>query len=169
MSAFWIGTWRCSSRGCSSPIWLRRPRSYFLAGQQSCPTACLHSRRRARHHSIRRARYRNGWSSRSVRCRYAPGQITLAPLVRASAALGEALAGDRPLGREDRTVLGTVSVIIAAVATFAWFPPDCGGVDGMGRGRVACCNDRNSRISSGPTRAGGGASGSAQTENRTRN
>ena len=55
--------------------------------------------------------------------RYAPGQITLAPLVRASAALGEALAGDRPLGREDRTVLGTVSVIIAAVATFAWFLP----------------------------------------------
>ncbi len=58
---------------------------------------------------------------------YAPGQITLAPLVRASAALGEALAGDRPLGREDRTVLGTVSVMIAAVATFAWFFPTAVG------------------------------------------
>ena len=52
-----------------------------------------------------------------------PGQITLAPFVRASAALGEALAGDRTLGREDRTVLGTVSVGIAAVAVFAWFFP----------------------------------------------
>lgn len=56
-----------------------------------------------------------------------PGQITLAPLVRASAALGEALAGDRPLGREDRTVLGTVSVMIAAVAIFAWFFPTAVG------------------------------------------
>jgi len=53
----------------------------------------------------------------------APGQITLAPLVRASVAFGEALAGDRTLGREDRTVLGTVSVMIAAVAVLAWFFP----------------------------------------------
>ena len=52
-----------------------------------------------------------------------PRQITLAPFVRASAALGEALAGDRTLGREDRTVLGTVSFAIAAVAVFAWFFP----------------------------------------------
>jgi cardiolipin synthase len=57
----------------------------------------------------------------------APGQITLAPLVRASAALGEALAGDRTLGREDRTVLGTVSVMIAAVAILAWFFPTAVG------------------------------------------
>ncbi|MGY8799227.1 MAG: phospholipase D-like domain-containing protein [Longimicrobiales bacterium] len=47
------------------------------------------------------------------------GQITMAPLVRASAALGEALAGDRTLGREDRTVLGTVSVFIIALAVLA--------------------------------------------------
>jgi uncharacterized membrane protein YdbT with pleckstrin-like domain len=38
-------------------------------------------------------------------------------------AFGEALAGDRTLGREDRTVLGTVSVMIAAVAVLAWFFP----------------------------------------------
>ena len=52
-----------------------------------------------------------------------PRQINLAPFVRASAALGEALAGDRTLGREDRTVLGTVSFAIATVAGFAWFFP----------------------------------------------
>jgi hypothetical protein len=52
-----------------------------------------------------------------------PGAITLAPFVRAGAAFGEALAGDRTLGREDRTVLGTVSVGIAAIAVFAWFFP----------------------------------------------
>ena len=58
---------------------------------------------------------------------YAPGQITLAPLVRAGAALGEALAGDRTLGREDRTVLGTVSVMIGALAMLAWFFPTAVG------------------------------------------
>ena len=52
-----------------------------------------------------------------------PRQINLAPFVRASAALGEALAGDRTLGREDRTVLGTVSFAIATVAGCAWFFP----------------------------------------------
>ncbi len=36
----------------------------------------------------------------------------MAPLVRAGSLLGGALAGNRPLGREDRTVLGTLSVAI---------------------------------------------------------
>jgi cardiolipin synthase A/B len=56
-----------------------------------------------------------------------PGQITMAPLVRASAALGEALAGDRTLGREDRTVLGTVSVLILALAVVAAALPEVVG------------------------------------------
>jgi cardiolipin synthase len=49
------------------------------------------------------------------------GHITMAPLVRARGALGDSLAGDRPLGREDRTVLGTVSALILSTAIIAWF------------------------------------------------
>jgi cardiolipin synthase A/B len=56
-----------------------------------------------------------------------PGRMTMAPLVRAGAALGDALAGDRTLGREDRTVLGTLSVGILAVAVLAAiFPTEVG-------------------------------------------
>ena len=47
----------------------------------------------------------------------------LADLVRAGSAFGEAIAGHRVLGREDRTVLGTVSVLVLLVATFAAFFP----------------------------------------------
>jgi cardiolipin synthase len=43
-------------------------------------------------------------------------RIGMAPLVRAGSALGGALAGNRPLGREDRTVLGTLSVGLLVVA-----------------------------------------------------
>ena len=47
----------------------------------------------------------------------------MAPLVRAGSALGGALAGNRPLGREDRTVLGTLSVGLLAVAGVMAFMP----------------------------------------------
>jgi len=47
----------------------------------------------------------------------------MAPLVRAGSAFGGALAGNRTLGREDRTVLGTVSVLILMVALVAAFFP----------------------------------------------
>ena len=47
----------------------------------------------------------------------------MAPLVRARGALGDSLAGDRPIGREDRTVLGTVSAIILSTAIIAAFFP----------------------------------------------
>ena len=50
-------------------------------------------------------------------------RITMAPLVRARGALGDSLAGDRPIGREDRTVLGTVSAIILSTAIIAAFFP----------------------------------------------
>jgi uncharacterized membrane protein HdeD (DUF308 family) len=36
---------------------------------------------------------------------------------------GDALAGNRPLGREDRTVLGTLSIGALAVGVFAAFVP----------------------------------------------
>lgn len=47
----------------------------------------------------------------------------LAHFVRAGASFGGALAGNRTLGREDRTILGTVSVMaIAAAAVVGFFP-----------------------------------------------
>ena len=52
----------------------------------------------------------------------------MAPLVRARGALGDSLAGDRPLGREDRTVLGTVSALILSTAIIAAFFPTFVGV-----------------------------------------
>ena len=55
-------------------------------------------------------------------------RVTMAPLVRARGALGDSLAGDRPLGREDRTVLGTVSALILSTAIIAAFFPTFVGV-----------------------------------------
>ena len=50
-------------------------------------------------------------------------QWRLAQLVRASASFGGALAGHRILGREDRTILGTVSVVsITAAFVVGFFP-----------------------------------------------
>jgi cardiolipin synthase len=47
----------------------------------------------------------------------------LADLMRAGSVFGSAIAGHRPLGREDRTLLGTASaMILAAAALFAIFP-----------------------------------------------
>lgn len=51
------------------------------------------------------------------------GRLTMAPLVRAGAALGESLAGDRMLGRESRTVLGTVAVLILMLGVVAGLFP----------------------------------------------
>jgi cardiolipin synthase len=48
-----------------------------------------------------------------------PGRVTLASVVRAGESLGEALAGNRTLGREDRTLLGTLSIAVLAVAVVA--------------------------------------------------
>jgi cardiolipin synthase len=44
-------------------------------------------------------------------------------LVRAGSSLGDAIAGHRTLGREDRTVLGTAALLIFAVGLFAAFFP----------------------------------------------
>jgi cardiolipin synthase len=51
----------------------------------------------------------------------------LADLVRTGRALGDALAGHRALGREDRTVLGTGAVLLLLLAFFAGFFPDVMG------------------------------------------
>ena len=50
-------------------------------------------------------------------------RVSLASVVRASETLGESLAGDRLLGREDRTVLGTMSIVILVIAVVAAFIP----------------------------------------------
>lgn len=52
-----------------------------------------------------------------------PAPWTVSDLVRAGSTLGDALAGHRTLGREDRTVLGTTAVLILAVAAVAGFFP----------------------------------------------
>ena len=53
----------------------------------------------------------------------APRRLTLASVVRAGEALGDALAGNRMLGREDRTVLGLLSVSVLLIAVLsALFP-----------------------------------------------
>jgi cardiolipin synthase len=53
----------------------------------------------------------------------APGRLSLASVVRAGEQLGDALAGNRSLGREDRTVLGLLSAAVLAVAVVsAIFP-----------------------------------------------
>ena len=52
-----------------------------------------------------------------------PAPSRLAALMRAGSVFGTAIAGHRPLGREDRTVLGTVSVTVLVLAVcFAIFP-----------------------------------------------
>jgi cardiolipin synthase len=51
------------------------------------------------------------------------GLVTLASLVRAREALGSALAGNRRLGREDRTMLGTLSFTILVFAVVAALVP----------------------------------------------
>lgn len=56
-------------------------------------------------------------------------RLRIAPFLRAGAALGDALAGNRVLGREDRTVLGTVSgAILVFGGLSALFPTVVGWV-----------------------------------------
>jgi cardiolipin synthase len=55
--------------------------------------------------------------------RQRPGRLTLASIVRAREAFGAALAGDRQLGREDRTVLGLASTGLIVVAFVAALVP----------------------------------------------
>lgn len=50
-------------------------------------------------------------------------RLTMASVVRVSEVLGGALAGNRTLGREDRTVLGILSVAVLGVAVFAALAP----------------------------------------------
>jgi cardiolipin synthase len=53
--------------------------------------------------------------------------LRIADLVRAGTAFGDAIAGHRTLGREDRTVLGTVAtVLLALAALMALFPAAVG-------------------------------------------
>lgn len=51
------------------------------------------------------------------------GKLGMAGLVRAGSAFGGALAGNRTLGREDRTVLGTVAVAFLVLGAVAFFLP----------------------------------------------
>jgi cardiolipin synthase A/B len=56
-----------------------------------------------------------------------PGRLTMASVVRVSEVLGGALAGNRTLGREDRTVLGILSVTALAIGAFAALAPSVVG------------------------------------------
>jgi len=62
-------------------------------------------------------------------------RLRIAPFLRAGAALGDALAGDRTLGREDRTVLGTSAALILIVAVLsALFPTVVGWIVAVAAG-----------------------------------
>jgi len=60
---------------------------------------------------------------RLERMRSSKGKLGMAGLVRAGSAFGGALAGNRTLGREDRTVLGTVAVAFLVVGGLAVLLP----------------------------------------------
>jgi len=65
---------------------------------------------------------------RELRAGIVPGTgLRVADFVRAGSTFGDALAGLRPLGREDRTVLGLVAVILLPIAIFAAFFPVIAG------------------------------------------
>jgi len=53
----------------------------------------------------------------------APGRLTMASVVRAGEVVGDALAGNRELGREDRTVLGTLSAALLVVGIVTALAP----------------------------------------------
>jgi cardiolipin synthase len=53
----------------------------------------------------------------------APSPWAVPDLVRAGSSLGDAIAGHRTLGREDRTLLGTVAVLVLVIAGFSAFFP----------------------------------------------
>lgn len=65
---------------------------------------------------------------RELRAGVVPGTgLRVADFVRAGSSFGEALAGLRPLGREDRTLLGTVAVLTLPIAIFSAFFPRVAG------------------------------------------
>jgi cardiolipin synthase len=65
---------------------------------------------------------------RELKAGVVPGTgLRVADFVRAGSTFGDALAGLRPLGREDRTVLGLVAVLTLPVAVFAGFFPVIAG------------------------------------------
>lgn len=84
----------------------------------------------------------------------APGRLTLASVVRAGEALGGALAGNRALGREDRTVLGALSILILLLAVVAallpslvgWLVAISAGWLGLSTGVRAYVQARRARI-----------------------
>ena len=88
---------------------------------------------------------------------HSPGRLTLASVVRARESLGGALAGDGPLGREDRTVLGTVSlailllsIIAAAFPAFVgWVVAIVAGWLGLTTGTRAFLQARGARMDEG--------------------
>ena len=88
---------------------------------------------------------------------HSPGRLTLASVVRAGESLGGALAGDGPLGREDRTVLGTVSlailllsIIAAAFPAFVgWVVAIVAGWLGLTTGTRAFLQARGARMDEG--------------------
>jgi cardiolipin synthase len=55
------------------------------------------------------------------------GGLRISDVVRAGSIFGDALAGLRPLGREDRTVLGTVAILLLPVAVVAAIVPQVAG------------------------------------------
>lgn len=57
----------------------------------------------------------------------APGRLSLASVVRAGEVLGDALAGNRTLGREDRTVLGLLSITVLMLGGLALMIPTAVG------------------------------------------
>lgn len=65
---------------------------------------------------------------RELRAGVVPGTgLRVSDFVRAGSTFGDALAGLRPVGREDRTVLGIVAVMMLPVAVFAAFLPVVAG------------------------------------------
>jgi len=65
---------------------------------------------------------------RELKAGVVPGTgLRVADFVRAGSTFGDALAGLRPLGREDRTVLGLVAVLTLPIAIFAGFFPVIAG------------------------------------------
>ena len=60
---------------------------------------------------------------RRLRERTSPGRLSMASVVRAGSSLGDALSANRMLGREDRTVLGLLSIALLIVAVGAALAP----------------------------------------------
>jgi cardiolipin synthase len=94
-----------------------------FAGEQPPPTAPLDPEGTIPERLERELRSRvSGVSAPS-----GSGGLRVADIVRAGSVFGDALAGRRPLGREDRTVLGTVSAAALVLAVLLVFVPQIAG------------------------------------------